>query len=92
MAAVEHDTEFLTNANLIDYSILIGFSEDDGEMIVGIIDYLRQYDLLKQMESVSKSVGMIAGQEAPTIVQPQTYSKRLSAAMRKYFMAIPLNH
>jgi hypothetical protein len=30
--------------------------------VVGIIDYMRQYDIIKKMERMGKSVGMIAGQ------------------------------
>ena len=47
---------------MVDYSILVGFDEDNHEVVVGIIDYLRKYDIIKKMERVGKSVGMIAGQ------------------------------
>jgi len=57
--------------------------------VVGIIDYLRQYDIIKKMERMGKSVGMIAGQAEPTIIQPSQYRKRFSLAMERYFMTIP---
>lgn len=40
--AVGNDTLFLSIVNVVDYSILVGFDEDNGEIVVGIIDYLRQ--------------------------------------------------
>lgn len=40
--AVDNDTLFLSIVNVVDYSILIGFDDDKQEMVVGIIDYLRQ--------------------------------------------------
>ena len=57
-------------------------------MTLGIIDYLRQFDLLKRVESVGKSVGMIAGQSSPTIIEPGLYGKRFQGAIRRYFMPI----
>lgn len=44
--------------------------------MVGIIDYMRQYDIIKRMERMGKSVSMIAGQAEPTIVQPSLYKTR----------------
>jgi hypothetical protein len=40
--AVQNDTLFLSIVNVVDYSILVGFDENKHEMVVGIIDYLRQ--------------------------------------------------
>lgn len=40
--AVDNDTLFLSIVNVVDYSILVGFDDDRQEMVVGIIDYLRQ--------------------------------------------------
>ena len=48
-----------------------------------------QYDIIKKMERMGKSVGMIAGQAEPTIIQPSQYRKRFSLAMERYFMTIP---
>lgn len=44
--------------------------------VVGIIDYMRQYDIIKRVESVSKTMTMITGQAEPTIVQPSLYKAR----------------
>ena len=60
---------FLSIINVLDYSILAGIDEDEKmELVVGIIDFMRQYDILKQMERVGKSLPMVVGCEAPTII------------------------
>ncbi|GMF16874.1 unnamed protein product [Phytophthora fragariaefolia] len=98
LEAVQNDTAFLYSINIVDYSMVVGLSfrknrdgEKDGapsEMTVGIIDYLRQFDFIKRVESVGKSVGMIAGQSSPTIVEPGLYGKRFRDAIRRYFMPV----
>jgi hypothetical protein len=40
----------------------VGVDEERRELVVGLIDYMRQYDIIKKMERMGKSVGMIAGQ------------------------------
>lgn len=40
--AVQNDTLFLSIVNVVDYSILVGFDENTHEIVVGIIDYMRQ--------------------------------------------------
>ena len=87
--AILNDTLFLSIINVVDYSILVGIDENSQELVVGIIDYMRQYDIIKRMERLGKSVGMIAGQAEPTVIQPVQYRKRFVAAMDKYFMAVP---
>ena len=37
-----NDTLFLSIINVVDYSILVGMDEDKNELVVGIIDYMRQ--------------------------------------------------
>jgi 1-phosphatidylinositol-3-phosphate 5-kinase len=59
------------------------------KLVIGIIDFMRQYDILKQMERVGKSLPMVVGSEAPTIIQPPLYKARFTNAMERYFMAIP---
>jgi 1-phosphatidylinositol-3-phosphate 5-kinase len=83
------DTLFLSIINVLDYSILVGIDEEKNELVVGIIDFMRQYDILKQMERVGKSIPMVVGSEAPTIIQPPLYKSRFIAAMERYFMTVP---
>lgn len=84
-----NDTLFLSIINVLDYSILVGIDEEKKELVVGIIDFMRQYDILKQMERVGKSIPMVVGGEAPTIIQPNLYKARFINAMTRYFMTVP---
>ena len=88
-SAVLNDTLFLSLINVVDYSILVGMDEENHVLVVGIIDYMRQYDIIKKMERMGKSVGMIAGQAEPTVIQPPNYRNRFQAAMERYFMMVP---
>ena len=55
--SILNDTLFLSIINVLDYSILVGLDEEKMELVVGIIDFMRQYDILKQMERcVTRSV------------------------------------
>ena len=87
--SILNDTLFLSIINVLDYSILVGIDEEKWELVVGIIDYMRQYDILKQMERVGKSIPMVVGSEAPTIIQPPLYKSRFTNAMERYFMTVP---
>eukprot|EP01041_Mallomonas_annulata_P002649 gene2649-5200_t len=87
--AVLNDTLFLSIINVVDYSIIVGFDDVNHEIVVGIIDYMRQYDMIKRMESMGKSVGMMVGKEEPTVIPPLHYRKRFQSAMEKYFMTVP---
>jgi 1-phosphatidylinositol-3-phosphate 5-kinase len=44
--AVQNDTSFLEEIFIVDYSILVGFDEDTHEIVVGIIDYMRQVNII----------------------------------------------
>lgn len=87
--SILNDTLFLSIINVLDYSILVGVDEEKMELVVGIIDFMRQYDILKQMERVGKSLPMVVGSEAPTIIQPPLYKARFTNAMERYFMTVP---
>lgn len=89
--AVLNDTLFLSIVNIVDYSILVGFDETTHELIVGIIDYMRQYDFIKRMERMGKSTAglLTGGSTETTIIQPAQYRKRFQVAMEKYFMTVP---
>lgn len=87
--AVMNDTSFLSVVNVVDYSILLGVDESGFAVKAGIIDYLRQYDIIKKMEHMSKSVGMLTGQAEPTIIEPSQYKRRFLLALDRYFMEVP---
>lgn len=87
--SILNDTLFLSIINVLDYSILVGIDEEKKELVVGIIDFMRQYDIMKQMERVGKSLPMVVGSEAPTIIQPPLYKARFTNAMERYFMTVP---
>jgi hypothetical protein len=52
--AIMNDTLFLSLVNVVDYSIVVGLDEDNHELVVGIIDYMRQYDIIKRVERMGK--------------------------------------
>lgn len=87
--AVSNDAMFLSAINVVDYSILVGIDENSFTLRFGIIDYMRQYDIIKKMEHMGKSVGMLTGQAEPTIIEPAQYKRRLQGAMDRYFMGVP---
>lgn len=44
-----NDTLFLSIVNVVDYSLLVGVNEETKELVVGIIDYFRCYDIIKKI-------------------------------------------
>ncbi len=88
--SIFNDTLFLSQRNVVDYSLLVGIDGDTGELVVGIIDYIRQYTLDKKFETLVKSTGLIGtGKGAPTVVSPKDYKKRFRASMEAYFIVVP---
>ena len=53
---------------------LVGFRRSDGKMIAGIIDFIHQYDLLKRMEHIGKSLYQV--EHEITVLAPSDYRKR----------------
>jgi 1-phosphatidylinositol-3-phosphate 5-kinase len=84
---VHNDTLFLTNLNVIDYSLLVGWDETHRELVVGIIDYIRAYTFDKVLENLVK--GTLPGRDAPTIIPPNPYKLRFRLAMDRYFCVLP---
>lgn len=82
-------TGFLSNMNVMDYSLLIGINRKDREIRVGIIDYLRGYTLDKHIESWVKLLRRPG--EDPTIISPQQYAMRFQEQILAYFTSVPLN-
>ncbi|KAF8657662.1 hypothetical protein HU200_059816 [Digitaria exilis] len=89
--AVWNDTSFLASLDVMDYSLLVGIDDEKKELVVGIIDFLRQYTWDKQLETWVKASGILGGpkNESPTVISPIQYKKRFRKAMSRYFLAVP---
>ncbi|KAK3130019.1 hypothetical protein QOZ80_6BG0487890 [Eleusine coracana subsp. coracana] len=89
--AVWNDTSFLASLDVMDYSLLVGVDEEKKELVVGIIDFLRQYTWDKQLETWVKASGILGGPKnvSPTVISPIQYKRRFRKAMSKYFLAVP---
>ena len=89
-AAVHSDTAFLSSLGIMDYSLLAGVDKHSGELVVGIIDFIRQYTWDKQLETYVKASGVLGGSgKEPTVISPNQYKKRFRKAMSRYFVMVP---
>ncbi|XP_078714192.1 1-phosphatidylinositol 3-phosphate 5-kinase isoform X1 [Lampetra fluviatilis] len=89
-AAILRDAHFLSSHLIIDYSLLVGWEEGTGQLVLGIIDYIRTFTWDKKLEMVVKSAGILGGQgKMPTVVSPELYRARFCEAMDKYFLKVP---
>ncbi|CAD6189059.1 unnamed protein product [Caenorhabditis auriculariae] len=86
--AISNDSHFLSSQSVMDYSLLVGVDDDNGELILGIVDYMRTYTLDKKLESWVKIVA-IPGAHLPTILSPEMYCARFSEAIDSYFPVVP---
>ncbi|XP_028786923.1 1-phosphatidylinositol-3-phosphate 5-kinase FAB1B isoform X2 [Neltuma alba] len=89
--AVWNDTSFLASIYVMDYSLLVGVDEEKHELVLGIIDFMRQYTWDKHLETWVKTSGILGGPKntAPTVISPQQYKKRFRKAMSAYFLMVP---
>ncbi|KAL2338829.1 hypothetical protein Fmac_013275 [Flemingia macrophylla] len=89
--AVWNDTAFLASIDVMDYSLLVGVDEEKHELVVGIIDFMRQYTWDKHLETWVKTSGILGGPKntSPTVISPQQYKKRFRKAMSLYFLMVP---
>ncbi|KAG9141024.1 hypothetical protein Leryth_012606 [Lithospermum erythrorhizon] len=53
--AVWNDTAFLASVDVMDYSLLVGIDEERHELVLGIIDFMRQYTWDKHLETWVKA-------------------------------------
>lgn len=88
-ASVWNDTLFLSKLNVMDYSLLVGMDQENGELVVGIVDFIRTYTWDKKLESWVKESGFLGGGKDPTIVSPLTYKTRFRDAIERYFQMVP---
>ncbi|KAM1062369.1 hypothetical protein ACFX14_026608 [Malus domestica] len=89
--AVWNDTAFLASIDVMDYSLLVGVDEEKDELVLGIIDFMRQYTWDKHLETWVKTAGILGGPKntSPTVISPQQYKKRFRKAMTSYFLMVP---
>ncbi|KAK8522611.1 hypothetical protein V6N13_115570 [Hibiscus sabdariffa] len=89
--AIWNDTSFLASVDVMDYSLLVGVDEERKELVLGIIDFMRQYTWDKHLETWVKASGILGGPKnaSPTIISPKQYKKRFRKAMTTYFLTIP---
>ncbi|TKR80537.1 hypothetical protein L596_014598 [Steinernema carpocapsae] len=86
--AISNDSHFLSSQHVMDYSLLAGIDEENDEVILGIVDYMRTYTLDKKLESWVKIVAIPGGQ-LPTVLSPQMYCRRFADAIDTYFPIAP---
>ncbi|KAG9459776.1 hypothetical protein H6P81_004284 [Aristolochia fimbriata] len=89
--AVWNDTSFLASVDVMDYSLLVGVDEEKHELVLGIIDFMRQYTWDKHLETWVKASGILGGPKnaSPTVISPKQYKKRFRKAMSAYFLMVP---
>jgi 1-phosphatidylinositol-3-phosphate 5-kinase len=89
-ASVWNDTLFLSKLNVMDYSLLVGIDEENHELVIGIVDFIRTFTWDKKLESWVKETGLLGGGgKEPTIVSPKQYKSRFREAMERYFLMAP---
>ncbi|KAK6931003.1 Phosphatidylinositol-4-phosphate 5-kinase, core [Dillenia turbinata] len=88
--AVWNDTSFLASVDVMDYSLLVGVDDESKELVLGIIDFMRQYTWDKHLETWVKASGILGGPKnaSPTIISPKQYKKRFRKAMTTYFLTV----
>lgn len=87
--AMENDSIFLKKQQVVDYSLLLIVDEHKKMIRIGIIDYLRKYDLYKRLEELIKRTRYFG--ENPTIVKPANYAERFMKAISRYFVQLKEN-
>ncbi|KAB1208192.1 putative 1-phosphatidylinositol-3-phosphate 5-kinase FAB1C [Morella rubra] len=89
--AIWNDTSFLASVDVMDYSLLVGVDDERKELVLGIIDFMRQYTWDKHLETWVKASGILGGPKnaSPTIISPKQYKKRFRKAMTTYFLTVP---
>ncbi|VAI05342.1 unnamed protein product [Triticum turgidum subsp. durum] len=77
--------------DVMDYSLLVGVDEKKHELVMGIIDFMRQYTWDKHLETWVKASGILGGPKnvSPTVISPKQYKKRFRKAMSAYFLVVP---
>ncbi|KAI3617565.1 hypothetical protein CBS9595_003474 [Malassezia furfur] len=90
-AALYNDSLFLTDMNVMDYSLIVVLDAKRNELVIGIIDYLRTYTWDKRVESFVKETAILGGggKGEPTIITPRQYRMRFLTFLDRYFWMTP---
>lgn len=83
----------LQSVDVMEYSLLVGFDDEKHELVVGMIDYMRQYTWDKQLEAwVKRALGVVLGgtkNASPAVISPIQYKKKFREAISGYFIMVP---
>ena len=85
--AILNDTQFLTDSNIMDYSLLVGVDDEKKELVAGIVDFIGAYTLYKRIENRGKTIGRNA--KEVTVLPPDQYKDRFRDSIDQYFLAVP---
>jgi len=82
----------LSKVHVMDYSLLIAFDDVSSEIVIGIVDYLRQYTWDKHVESWVKYTALLGSSgEEPTVISPVQYAQRFLDEISSYFTPVPFD-
>ncbi|KAF9109653.1 1-phosphatidylinositol-3-phosphate 5-kinase [Mortierella sp. AM989] len=84
--SLANDSHFLQRFNIMDYSLLVAVADNQQELLVGIVDFIRPFTWDKKLESWVKDA---VGSREPTIVSPAQYRKRFRLAMNRHLDMVP---
>ncbi|BGP47258.1 Mitochondrial distribution and morphology protein 12 [Rhodotorula kratochvilovae] len=90
--AIFNDSQFLSDLNVMDYSLVVGVDAVKSELVVGIVDYIRTYTWDKRIESWVKETTFLGGTSkagGPTVITPKQYKLRFREAIDGYLLLAP---
>ncbi|GAA6016064.1 hypothetical protein JCM10207_004429 [Rhodosporidiobolus poonsookiae] len=90
--AIYNDSQFLSDLNVMDYSLVVGVDAVNAELCVGIVDYIRTYTWDKRIESWVKETTFLGGASkagGPTVITPPQYKSRFREAIDGYLLLSP---
>lgn len=84
--SIKNDADFLSNQNIMDYSLLVGKNKTDLTLVLGIVDFVGVYSWYKRLEHTGKT--LIVNREC-TIQPPVMYKDRFIKFMDEAFVMVP---